>query len=94
MTHERINLYLKLSMKPVLYLKIRDINFIINPLEHHTGRRKPEDIGTEGAECSMFQGLGCLSIKAIRELCLERRETFRSISGVGVQRVTVTEWNG
>ncbi|TYI94187.1 hypothetical protein E1A91_D02G184900v1 [Gossypium mustelinum] len=35
--------------------------------------------------CSMFQGLGCLPIKAVRELGLEHCETVRSISGVGVR---------
>ncbi|KAI3485687.1 hypothetical protein L1887_50967 [Cichorium endivia] len=34
---------------------------------------------------SMFQGLGCSPIKAVRELGSERRETVRSISGVGVR---------
>jgi len=33
----------------------------------------------------MFQGLGCSPIKAVRELGSERRETVRSISGVGVR---------
>ncbi len=32
---------------------------------------------------STFQGLGCSPIKAVRELGSERRETVRSISGVG-----------
>ncbi|MBA0623820.1 hypothetical protein Godav_009256, partial [Gossypium davidsonii] len=35
--------------------------------------------------CSMFQGLGCSPIKAIHELGSERRETVRSISGVGIR---------
>ena len=35
--------------------------------------------------CSMFQGLGCSPIKTVRELGSERRETVRSISGVGVR---------
>ncbi|KAK8578258.1 hypothetical protein V6N13_090925 [Hibiscus sabdariffa] len=35
--------------------------------------------------CSMFQGLGCSPIKAVCELGLERRETVRSISGMGVR---------
>ncbi|KAK5819576.1 hypothetical protein PVK06_024589 [Gossypium arboreum] len=35
--------------------------------------------------CSMFQGLGCSPIKAVRELGSERRETVWSISGVGVR---------
>ena len=34
--------------------------------------------------CSRSQGLGCSPIKAVRELGSERRETVRSISGVGV----------
>ncbi|MFQ6659465.1 hypothetical protein Gotur_028364 [Gossypium turneri] len=34
---------------------------------------------------SMFQGLGCSPIKAVRELGSERRETSRPISGVGVR---------
>ena len=33
---------------------------------------------------STFQGLGCSPIKAVRELGSERRETVRSLSGVGV----------
>ena len=33
----------------------------------------------------MSQGLGCSPIKAVRELGSERRETVRSISGVGVR---------
>ncbi len=33
---------------------------------------------------SRFQGLGCSPIKAVRELGSERRETVRSLSGVGV----------
>ncbi|KAK4721710.1 hypothetical protein R3W88_011943 [Solanum pinnatisectum] len=33
----------------------------------------------------MFQGLGCLPIKAVRELGSERRETVRSIFGAGVR---------
>ncbi|RYR75350.1 hypothetical protein Ahy_A02g010003 [Arachis hypogaea] len=33
----------------------------------------------------MFQGLGYSPIKAVRELGSERRETVRSISGVGVR---------
>ncbi|XLR30256.1 hypothetical protein S83_058156 [Arachis hypogaea] len=33
----------------------------------------------------MFQGLGCSPIKAVCELGSERRETVRSISGVGVR---------
>ncbi|KAF2952764.1 hypothetical protein DAI22_01g360100 [Oryza sativa Japonica Group] len=32
-----------------------------------------------------FQGLGCSPINAVRELGSERRETVRSISGVGVR---------
>ncbi|GKB36062.1 hypothetical protein Tco_0881004 [Tanacetum coccineum] len=35
--------------------------------------------------CSMFQGLGCSPIKAVRELGSEHRETVQSISGVGVR---------
>ncbi|RYR03293.1 hypothetical protein Ahy_B06g082164 [Arachis hypogaea] len=35
--------------------------------------------------CSMFQGLGCSPIKAVRELGSERRETVWSISGVGIR---------
>ena len=31
-----------------------------------------------------FQGLGCSPIKVVRELGLERRETVRSLSAVGV----------
>ena len=34
--------------------------------------------------CSRAQGLGCSPIKAVRELGSERRETVRSLSGVGV----------
>ncbi len=34
---------------------------------------------------STSQGLGCSPIKAVRELGSERRETVRSISGVGVR---------
>ncbi|KNA03059.1 hypothetical protein SOVF_212770, partial [Spinacia oleracea] len=34
--------------------------------------------------CSMFQGLGCSPIKAVRELGLERRETVRSLSAARV----------
>ena len=34
--------------------------------------------------CSRSQGLGCSPIKAARELGSERRETVRSLSGVGV----------
>jgi hypothetical protein len=37
----------------------------------------------------MFQGLGCSPIKAVRELGSERRETVRSISGVGVRVLRV-----
>ena len=33
----------------------------------------------------MSQGLGCSPIKAVRELGSERRETVRSISGVGAR---------
>ncbi len=33
----------------------------------------------------MFKGLGCSPIKALRELGLERRETIRSISSVGIR---------
>ena len=33
--------------------------------------------------CSRSQGLGCSPIKAVRELGSERRETARSLSGVG-----------
>ena len=33
----------------------------------------------------MFQGLGCSPIKAVHELGSERRETVRSISGVGIR---------
>src|SRR3954463_10619581 len=33
---------------------------------------------------SISQGLGCSPIKAVRELGLERRETVRSLSSVGV----------
>ena len=33
--------------------------------------------------CSRSQGLGCSPIKAVRELGSERRETVRSLSGVG-----------
>ena len=32
----------------------------------------------------MFQGFGCSPIKRVRELGSERRETVRSLSGVGV----------
>ena len=35
--------------------------------------------------CSRSQGLGCSPIKAVRELGSERRETVRSLSGVGVR---------
>ena len=35
-------------------------------------------------DCSRSQGLGCSPIKAVRELGSERRETVRSLSGVGV----------
>uniref|UniRef100_A0ACD6AXK2 Uncharacterized protein n=1 Tax=Avena sativa TaxID=4498 RepID=A0ACD6AXK2_AVESA len=35
--------------------------------------------------CRWFQGLGCSPINAVRELGSERRETVRSISGVGVR---------
>uniref|UniRef100_A0A3B6G0M5 Uncharacterized protein n=1 Tax=Triticum aestivum TaxID=4565 RepID=A0A3B6G0M5_WHEAT len=35
--------------------------------------------------CRWFQGLGYLPINAVRELGSERRETIRSISGVGVR---------
>ncbi len=35
--------------------------------------------------CSRSQGLGCSPIKAVRELGSERRETVRSISGVGAR---------
>ncbi|KAD5507979.1 hypothetical protein E3N88_15682 [Mikania micrantha] len=35
--------------------------------------------------CSMFQGLGCSPIKAVRELGSERHETLRSKYGVGVR---------
>jgi len=35
--------------------------------------------------CSMFQGLGCSPIKAVRKLGSERCETVRSIFGVGVR---------
>src|ERR1700676_4597761 len=34
--------------------------------------------------CSRSQGLGCSPIKAVRELGLERRETVRIVSAVGV----------
>jgi hypothetical protein len=34
--------------------------------------------------CTRSQGLGCSPIKAVRELGLERRETVRSLSAVGV----------
>ena len=34
---------------------------------------------------STSQGLGCSPMKAVRELGSERRETVRSISGVGVE---------
>ncbi len=34
--------------------------------------------------CSRSQGLGCSPIEAVRELGSERRETVRSLSGVGV----------
>ena len=36
--------------------------------------------------CSSFQGLGCSPIKTVRELGSERRETVRSLSGVGVRK--------
>ncbi|KAG5596741.1 hypothetical protein H5410_037973 [Solanum commersonii] len=35
--------------------------------------------------CSMFQGLGCLPIKTVREPGSKRRETVRSISVIGVK---------
>jgi hypothetical protein len=34
--------------------------------------------------CSRSQGSGCSPVKAVRELGLERRETVRSLSSVGV----------
>ena len=34
--------------------------------------------------CRRSQGFGCSPIKAVRELGLDRRETGRSLSGVGV----------
>ena len=40
----------------------------------------PTSSGTGSA-----QGLGCSPIKAVRELGSERRETVRSLSGVGVR---------
>lgn len=40
-------------------------------------------IATWGGSTS--QGLGCSPMKAVRELGSERRETVRSISGVGVR---------
>jgi hypothetical protein len=45
-------------------------------------KRKDKRFATWGY--SMFQGLGCLPIKAVRELGLERRDIVRFISGVGV----------
>src|SRR3982751_965470 len=35
--------------------------------------------------CSRSQGFGCSPIKVVRELGLERRETVRSLSAVGVR---------
>ena len=35
---------------------------------------------------SSSQGFGCSPIKAVRELGSERRETVRSLSGVGVRK--------
>jgi len=40
--------------------------------------------GTKVGLSSRSQGLGCSPIKAVRELGSERRETVRSLSGVGV----------
>ncbi len=36
---------------------------------------------------SRSQGFGCSPIKAVRELGLERRETVRSLSAVGVEEL-------
>src|SRR3989442_13182870 len=41
--------------------------------------------------CRSSQGFGCSPIKAVRELGLERRETVRSLSGVGVGELTESD---
>ena len=61
-------------------------NRLISPKSsHRRGGLAPRCrlIATWGGSTS--QGLGCSPIKAVRELGSERRETVRSISGVGVR---------
>ena len=68
-------------------------------MSRHRGAKPPRrcgllgeiSLGLVGSEmcirdrgCSRSQGLGCSPIKAVRELGSERRETVRSLSGVGV----------
>ena len=60
-------------------------NRLISPKSpHRRGGLAPRCRLIASWSCSRFQGLGCSPIKAVRELGSERRETVRSLSGVGV----------
>src|SRR3712207_4047955 len=63
----------------------RDNRLISAKSSHRRGGLAPRCrlIATWGGSTS--QGLGCSPIKAVRELGSERRETVRSISGVGAR---------
>ena len=60
-------------------------NRLISPKSsHRRGGLAPRCRLVASWGCSRSQGLGCSPIKAARELGSERRETVRSLSGVGV----------
>ena len=61
-------------------------NRLISPKSpHRRGGLAPRCRLIASWGCIRSQGLGCSPIKAVRELGSERRETVRSISGVGVR---------
>ncbi len=60
-------------------------NMLITPkISHRRSGLAPRCRLIASWGCSRSQGLGCSPIKAVRELGSERRETVRSLSGVGV----------
>src|SRR5947209_6116221 len=65
-----------------------DNRLILPKSSHRRGGLAPRCrlVATWGGSTS--QGLGCSPIKAVRELGSERRETVRSISGMGVGELT------
>ena len=63
----------------------RDNRLIFSKSSHRRAGLAPRCRLITSWGSSVSQGLGCSPIKVVRELGSERRETVRSISGVGVR---------